>query len=129
MTEAVGGLCGAPHTVQRAASTGVSLPQCGQVIPRSPEMPPRLLLRDGQLSRIPFRNGSVQTRDWYSPVSVLTRTLSPSLTNGGTWMTRPVSSVAGLIWLLAVAPLIPGAVVLTIRSTVGGSSMPTGSTS
>ena len=42
------------------------------------------------------------------PVSVLTRTLSPSLTNGGTWMTRPVSSVAGLTCALAVAPLMPG---------------------
>ena len=71
----------------------------------------------------------LQTRDWYSPVSVLTRTLSPSLTNGGTWMTRPVSSVAGLTCALAVAPLMPGTVSLTTRSTVGGSSMPTGSTS
>src|SRR6059058_3430750 len=69
------------------------------------------------------------TLDWYSPVSVLTRTLSPSFTNGGTWMTRPVSSVAGLTCALAVAPLIPGTVSLTTRSTVCGSSMPTGSTS
>ena len=36
--------------------------------------------------------------------------MSPSLTNGGTWTTRPVSSVAGLICALAVAPLMPGAV-------------------
>src|SRR5262249_56670110 len=70
-----------------------------------------------------------QARDWYSPVSVFTRTLSPSLTNGGTWMTRPVSSVAGLTWALAVAPLIPGTVCLTMRSTVCGSSIPTGSAS
>src|SRR5262249_5285497 len=70
-----------------------------------------------------------QTRPWYSPVSVLMRILSPSLTNGGTWTTRPVSSVAGLTWALAVAPLMPGTVSLTTRSTVGGSSMPTGSTS
>jgi hypothetical protein len=69
-----------------------------------------------------------QTRDWYSPVSVLMRTLSPSLTKGGTWITRPVSSVAGLIWLLAVAALMPGTVSFNTRSTVGGSSMPTGST-
>ena len=37
--------------------------------------------------------------------------MSPSLTNDGTGMTRPVSSVAGLIWSLAVAPLMPGTVV------------------
>ena len=44
-------------------------------------------------------------------------------------MTRPVSSVAGFTWALAVARLMPGTVSLTIRSTVEGSSMPTGSTS
>src|SRR5262249_40443966 len=68
-------------------------------------------------------------RDWYSPVSVLTRILSPSLTNGGTCTTSPVSSVAGLTCALAVAPLMPGTVDVTTRSTVGGSSMPTGSVS
>src|SRR5437879_6460500 len=72
---------------------------------------------------------STHTRDWYSPVSVFTRTLSPSLTNGGTLITRPVSSVAGFTCALAVAPLMPGTVSLTSRSTVAGSSMPTGSTS
>jgi hypothetical protein len=66
-------------------------------------------------------------RDRYSPVSVLTRMVSPVLTKGGTFTTRPVSVVAGLIWLLAVAPLMPGEVSVTFRSTVGGSSMPTGS--
>src|SRR5919201_6908953 len=63
----------------------------------------------------------------YSPVSVFTRTMSPVLTNGGTCTTRPVSSVAGFTCALAVAPLIPGTVSCTFRSTVGGSSMPTGS--
>ena len=48
-------------------------------------------------------------------MSVLTRTMSPVLTNGGTLTTRPVSSVAGLIWLLAVAPLIPGAVSIDLQ--------------
>src|SRR5437763_6960549 len=70
-----------------------------------------------------------QTRAWYSPVSVLTRTLSPSLMNGGTCTTSPVSSVAGFTCALAVAPLMPGTVSLTTRSTVCGSSMPTGSLS
>ena len=56
--------------------------------------------------------------DRYSPVSVLTRTLSPVFTNGGTWTTRPVSRRAGLTCALAVAPLMPGAVSSTLRSTV-----------
>ena len=46
--------------------------------------------------------------DWYSPVSVFTRIMSPSLMNGGTWTTSPVSSVAGFSCALAVAPLIAG---------------------
>ena len=41
--------------------------------------------------------------------------------NDGTLTTRPVSSVAGLIWADAVAPLMPGAVSVTFRSTVSGS--------
>ena len=36
---------------------------------------------------------------------------------------------AGFTWALAVAPLMPGTVSLTTKSTVGGSSIPTGSTS
>ena len=35
---------------------------------------------------------------------------------------RPAS-----VWLVAVAPLMAGTVSMTFRSTVGGSSMPTGS--
>ena len=66
-------------------------------------------------------------RDRYSPVSVLIRTLSPWLTNGGTCTTSPVSSVAGLSCALAVAPLMAGVVSTTVRSTVCGSSIPTGS--
>ena len=46
--------------------------------------------------------------------------------NGGTWITTPVSSVAGLVWLVAVAPLMAGMVCVTLRSTVCGSSMPIG---
>ena len=41
----------------------------------------------------------------YSPVLVSTRTLSPSLTNNGTWITYPVSNVAGLPPVLTVSPL------------------------
>ncbi len=44
-------------------------------------------------------------------MSVLTRIMSPVLTNGGTCTTSPVSSVAGLTCALAVAPLMPGASV------------------
>jgi hypothetical protein len=54
----------------------------------------------------------LHARERYSPVSVLTRTLSPVLTNGGTWTTSPVSSRAGLTCALAVAPLMPGDRVL-----------------
>ena len=43
--------------------------------------------------------------------------MSPVLMNGGTLTTSPVSSVAGLTWLLAVAPLMPGTVSSTFRST------------
>ena len=36
-------------------------------------------------------------RDMYAPSAVSMRTFSPSLMNGGTWITRPVSVVAGLV--------------------------------
>jgi hypothetical protein len=61
-----------------------------------------------------------QTRDRYSPVSVLMRTTSPVLTNAGTLATSPVSRVAGLTWAAAVAPLMPGTVSTTFKSTVSG---------
>jgi len=42
------------------------------------------------------------------------------------WMTSPVSSVAGLLTLLTVAPLREGSVETTLRSTDAGSSRPIG---
>ena len=44
----------------------------------------------------------------YSPVRVSIRIFSPGPMNGGTWTRSPVSSVASLYWLVAVAPLIDG---------------------
>src|SRR3954462_7123190 len=61
----------------------------------------------------------------YAPSAVSTRILSPSLMNGGTCTTRPVSVLAGLVTLDAVALLMPGSVSSTVRSTVCGSSTPT----
>ena len=55
-----------------------------------------------------------------------TRIFSPSLMKGGTCTTKPVSVLAGLVTLLAVADFSPGSVSMTVRSTVWGSSMPTG---
>jgi hypothetical protein len=46
---------------------------------------------------------------------------------GGTLTTRPVSNVAGLIWLLAVAPLMPGNRVHDFQIDRLRNSMPTGS--
>ena len=54
------------------------------------------------------RLASWSALDKYSPVSVLIRMTSPTLTNAGTCTTRPVSSVAGLTCAAAVAPLMPG---------------------
>ncbi len=46
----------------------------------------------------------------YAPSAVSTRIFSPSLMNGGTCTTRPVSVLAGLVTELAVADLMPGSV-------------------
>ena len=62
-----------------------------------------------------FRLRSRYTLDRYSPVSVLIRMTSPVVTNDGTLTTSPVSSVAGLIWAEAVAPLMPGEVSVTFE--------------
>ena len=58
----------------------------------------------------------------YPFVSVLIRTTSPCSMNGGTRVFSPVSRTASFIWLVAVAPLMPGAVSVTFRSTVFGRS-------
>ena len=51
---------------------------------------------------------------------------SPSRMNGGTWTVTPVSSLAGLGELLAVAPFSSASVSTTFNSTVAGSSTPMG---
>src|SRR6266571_5625984 len=65
-------------------------------------------------------------RSRYFPSAVSTRTSSPTSMNCGTMTWSPVSSTAGLPLFDAVAPFIPGAVSTTRRSTVIGSSTPTG---
>ena len=65
-------------------------------------------------------------RSRYLPSVVSTRTTSPVSMNWGTWIRRPVSRVAGLPLFDAVAPFMPGGVSTTLRSTVIGSSTPTG---
>src|SRR5580658_3548410 len=69
---------------------------------------------------------AVYARDIYVPSAVSMRIFSPSLMNGGTCTTRPVSILAGLVTELAVADLMPGSVSTTVISTWLGSSMPTG---
>ena len=56
----------------------------------------------------------------YSPLRVSTLTRSPGLTNSGTWMTRPVSSVAGLRAPDTRSPCTPGSVSAMVSSTDGG---------
>src|ERR1700740_1209024 len=65
-------------------------------------------------------------RDKYAPSDVSTLIFSPSLMNGGTCTTSPVSVFAALVTLEAVALLSPGSVSTTVRITVCGSSIPTG---
>src|SRR5919202_1309188 len=72
---------------------------------------------------------AAHTRSMYEPSRVSTRILSPVLTNNGTWMTLPVSSVAGLVPPVAVSPLKPGSVLVTSSTTLSGRSTPTGSPS
>src|SRR5271157_5981934 len=64
-------------------------------------------------------------RDRYAPSDVSTRIFSPSLMNGGTCTTSPVSVFAALVTLLAVADFNPGSVSTTVSSTVCGNSTPT----
>src|SRR5271165_2147135 len=70
--------------------------------------------------------GCRYARDKYAPSDVSTRIFSPSLMKGGTYTTSPVSVLAGLVTLLAVADFNPGSVSTTVSSTVCGSSTPTG---
>ena len=50
----------------------------------------------------------------YTPSSVLTLIFSPASTNGGTWTVIPVSSLAGLKDVVAVAFLMLGSVSTTV---------------
>src|ERR1035437_487571 len=65
-----------------------------------------------------------QTRSTYFPVRVSTRIRSSWLTKSGTSTTSPVSTVAGLNAALAVSPLKPGSVAVTVSSTDVGRSTP-----
>ena len=67
------------------------------------------------------RSNRFYARPANSSVSVCTFTLSPSLTNSGTRIWRPVSSVAILVTPpLAVSPRTPGSEEVTVSSTCGG---------
>ena len=78
-------------------------------------------------SRLTARRSTAHlTRSTYSPVRVSIRIFSPGPMNGGTWTFRPVSRVASLYWLVAVAPLIEGGVSVTVRSIEAGTSIETG---
>src|SRR5438445_1134471 len=63
--------------------------------------------------------------DRYAPSDVSTLIFSPSLMNGGTCTTRPVSVFAALVTLDAVALFRPGSTSVTVNTTVCGNSMPT----
>ena len=56
------------------------------------------------------------------PFSTSTLILSPSLINKGTLMVYPVSTFACLVALVAVLPLTPGSVWMTLSTTLGGNS-------
>src|SRR6516162_4390449 len=79
-------------------------------------------LNEASANWLDRKGGYYLARLRYSPVRVSTATISPMLTNGGTVILRPVSSVAGLNWAAAVAPLTDGSVSLTWSSTVAGRS-------
>src|SRR5581483_4198283 len=77
---------------------------------------------EGALPGLPPRS---HTRVRYSPVRVSTLTRSPVLTNRGTEMTWPVSTVAGLRAPETRSPCTPGSVSVTVSSTAAGRSTPT----
>ena len=61
------------------------------------------------------RLAAVYARDKYAPSAVSTRIFSPSLMKGGTCTTNPVSVLAGLVTLEAVALFNPGSVSTTVK--------------
>src|SRR5215213_5890406 len=68
-------------------------------------------------------------RSIYRPSVGSTRIRSPSLTNGGTVIVTPFSSVAGLLTLETVALFNVGSVRVTSNSIEGGRSIPMGAPS
>src|SRR5690606_24610213 len=65
------------------------------------------------------------SRSTNSPVRVSTLTRSPMWMWFGTLISRPVSSLAGLVTFCTVSPFTPGSVYSTVRVTLGGSSRDT----
>jgi len=59
----------------------------------------------------------------YAPVRVSTRITSPISTNDGHWISAPVSTLTGLVTLVAVFPLAPGSQYSTFNSTWFGGVM------
>src|SRR6185312_14646429 len=67
-------------------------------------------------------HGQPLTRPRYRPSRVSTLTRSPVVTNSGTWISAPVSSVAGFVPPVDRSPCRPGSVWLIVSSTLAGSS-------
>ena len=57
---------------------------------------------------------------------MLTLTFSPSPMNSGTWISAPVSTVAGFVPAFERLPCRPGSVCVTVRTTDAGSSTESG---
>ena len=62
------------------------------------------------------------TRERYSPVLVSILITSSVSTKSGTYTVAPVSTVAGFVAPVAVSPLKPGSVSVTVSSTKSGGS-------
>src|SRR5271170_7464449 len=90
-----------------------------QVITDRPQQPPSQ--RRATILAVARRDRDYFMRAMYSWFSVLIVMVSPSTTKCGTWITRPVSSVAGFSVLVTAALLIPGSVRTTFKSIVLGS--------
>src|SRR5690348_17677480 len=58
---------------------------------------------------VPGLSQTPHARPANSPVSVFTHTFSPVVMYSGTWISMPVSSLAGLVRLVAEAPFNSGA--------------------
>src|SRR5260370_1105860 len=68
---------------------------------------------------------AIYARERYAPSEVSTLIFSPSLMNGRTCTTRPVSVFAGLVTLDAGALFSPGSTSVTVNTTACGNSIPT----